>query len=210
MKNIKDETIIDLMNIDGNIYKSIKIGDQTWMAENLKVSHYRNGEQIYHCRNGISWKELTDGAYCYYDDDIEIALEYGFLYNWYAVNDQRNLAPIGWHVPTYEEWKTLINYIEKNNVNLRAGGILKDASDKYWKYPNLQASNSSKFSALPGGFRDTNDIFGHLKECGNWWTSTEYNFYNSIAKTMFHKYPYVGEGSSNKADGFSVRCVKDK
>ena len=152
------ETVTD---IDGNTYKTVKIGNQIWMAENLKVTHYRNGDIIPNVTNNFEWAYLSTGAWCVHDNDGSYANTYGYLYNWYAVNDIRNIAPEGWHVPTDEEWKELEMYLgmsqtEADDTGYRGtneGGKLKEAGTTHWETPNTGATNETGFSALPGGCR---------------------------------------------------------
>ena len=110
-KKNDDKNPVNSTDTSGVSYPTIKIGNQDWMAENLKVTRYRNGDEISHVTDNISWNNLSASAYCNYDHDVGNASNYGVLYNWYAVNDSRNIAPIGWHVPTDEEWKTLEMYL---------------------------------------------------------------------------------------------------
>jgi len=156
---IADENdITTVTDIDGNVYKTVKIGDQWWMAENLKVRHYRNGDPIPHEINNVEWIMLTTGAYCYYDNDSSHAADYGALYNWYTVSDFRNIAPEGWHVPTDEEWKELemalgISQEYADSTEWRGtneGGKLKETGTTHWNSPNEGATNESGFTARAG------------------------------------------------------------
>lgn len=133
---------------DGNVYQTVLIGDQCWMMENLKVTHYRNGDPIPHVTDGVTWGNLTSGAYCNYNNDEGNVATYGRLYNWYAVDDSRNIAPAGWHVPSDAEWQTLVDYLGGDAV---AGGKMKEAGTTHWASPNTGATNESGFTALPGG-----------------------------------------------------------
>ena len=110
------------VDIDGNVYKIIKIGDQWWMAENLKVTRYRNGDQIPNIENASEWSALLTGAYCVYENKVSLADTFGYLYNWYAIDDSRNIAPAGWHVPTDEEWKQLEMYLGMSRLDADEGG----------------------------------------------------------------------------------------
>ncbi|MFN5628176.1 MAG: fibrobacter succinogenes major paralogous domain-containing protein [Bacteroidota bacterium] len=152
---------------DGNVYKTIVIGTQEWMAENLKSSHYLNGDLIPWVTNEATWGALTTGAACWYNNDsITYNCPYGRLYNWYAVTDTRNVCPTGWHVPSDAEWTTLINHIDTNAVggsnNNTAGGKMKSTGTQYWPSPNTDATNESGFSGLPGGGRSSNGAFAAL------------------------------------------------
>lgn len=156
---IEDGTIRD---IDGNTYKTVKIGIQLWMKENLNVSHYRNGDPIPEVKNPTEWINLTTGAWCYYINDSAMGPRYGKLYNWYAVNDPRGLAPTDWHVPSHAEWISLTTYLGGEDV---AGGKMKEAGTSHWQSPNAGATNSSGFTALPGGYRLSNGAYNGIGGC---------------------------------------------
>ena len=206
------------IDIDGNVYKVVKIGSQWWMAENLKVTRYRNGNSIPNVTDGSQWENLTYGAYCNYDNDPDNAETYGRLYNWYAVADSRGLAPSGWHVPTDEEWKQLemalgMNRTEADKEGLRGtteGGQMKEAGFAHWSSPNTGATNASGLTALPGGWRGyyTGD-FSNLGVSATFWSSTEISSYTAWRRHLYCNNSYVGRYSSNKGYGFSVRCVRD-
>jgi len=183
----------------------IKIGSQKWMTKNLNVNHYRNGDKIPQVRGPKEWSTLTTGAWCWYNDDSANRHVYSKLYNWYAVNDPRGLAPEGWHVASEAEWDTLIAYLGVN-----AGGKLKETGTSHWQSPNTNANDKTGFTALPGGYRSAFDgEFIHNTLYGNWWSSTQtdsnpwhyYMSYNSGDITKINDMPMSG--------GFSVRCVKD-
>jgi len=194
-------------DIDGNVYHVLQIGSQTWMVENLKSTRYRDSTAIPHVA-GTDWCSGNKGAYCIYDNNPENGPAFGYLYNWYAVNDKRSIAPIGWHVPTNEEWTTLVNYLGGVNV---AGGALKSTNS--WLYPNTGATNESGFSALPGGFRssDSNGAFHSVWEIGRWWSSTEDLAHDN--SVYFWALDYLSRNvdhpSGDKHYGFYVRCIKD-
>lgn len=198
------QTVTD---IDGNVYQTVTIGTQVWMAENLKVTKYRNGDAIPNVTADATWSGgLTTGAYCSYNNNNSYVADYGLLYNWYAVNDSRNIAPAGWHVATDAEWAALETYLGGWQV---AGGKLKETGTTHWYSPNTGADNSSGFSALPGGDRDSVWSFGNMKRNSDWWTSTE-----GSAKGAFHWYleyndSYMNSYYQYKNSGLSVRCVKD-
>ena len=156
-----------------DVYQTITIGTQVWMAENLKATHFRNGDAIPHVTDGATWQSLTTGAYCEYNNDINNVATYGRLYNWYAVNDYRNIAPVGWHVPIDAEWQTLVDYLGGWEV---AGGKMKEAGTANWVSPNTGATNESGFSALPGGRRHVigSGYYENMGYSGYFWSSTEY------------------------------------
>jgi len=190
---------------DGNVYSIIKIGDQWWMAENLKVTHYRNGYPIPIVTDQTAWSNLTTGAYCEYDNNSANVITYGRLYNWYAVNDSCNIAPSGWHVPSDAEWQTLINYLGEAS----AGGKLKEAGTTHWNSPNDGATNESGFSALPGGYRYDDGSFGWLGDHAYFWSSTEFAGDYAWHRLLLHYDANVYRNPSNKLHGFSVRLVRD-
>jgi uncharacterized protein (TIGR02145 family) len=192
---------------DGNVYHTVKIGTQTWTVENLKTTHYNDGTAIPNVTNTSSWANLTTEAYCWYDNNsVTNKKTYGALYNWYAVNTGR-LAPKGWHMPTDAEWDTLAEYLGGASV---AGGALKDTGTVYWESPNTGATNSSGFSALPGGYRLYYGRFLDVGYSSYWWSATAidasyaYGRYLLLCNfsTLFRYYDY-------KSCGFSVRLVKD-
>ena len=194
-------------DIDGNVYQTILIGDQEWMIENLKVTHYRNGEPISNLTNNNDWTNTTSGAYCYYNNDPDNADTYGALYNWYAVDDSRNIAPPGWHVPTDDEWQTLVDYLGGSSV---AGGKMKETGTTHWNIPNTGATNESGFTALPGG--DRYGSSGHFNNIGYdayFWSSTENSSNNAWLRELNYNNSGVYHYYNNKKYGFSVRCLRD-
>ena len=194
-------------DIDGNVYQTVQIGDQCWMAENLKVKHYRNGDPILHLTDNVGWTSTSSGAYCAYDNNESNVETYGRLYNWYAVDDSRNIAPGGWHVPTDDEWQTLVDYLGGSSV---AGGKLKEAGTEHWNSPNTGATNESGFTALPGGYRyGSNGSYYNMGYGGYFWSSTENYSYYAWYRTLYYGNSEVGRGSSSKQYGFSVRCLRD-
>ena len=204
-------------DIDGNVYRTVTIGTQVWMAENLKVTHYRNGDAITNVTDSATWAGLTTGAYCEYDNNPNNVAVYGRLYNWYAVSDSRNIAPVGWHVPSDEEWKQLEMYIGMSQIQADAehwrgtneGGKLKESGTTHWSSPNTGATNESGFSALPVGFRFVDGGYRELSMNVNFWTSTAWD--GSVA---WHRFLYyinsdVYRGHDSYRYGFAIRCVKD-
>lgn len=192
---------------DGNVYKTISIGSQTWMAENLKVTKYNNGATIPNVTNKTEWCNLTTGAYCYYDNDpVTYKVTYGALYNWHAVNSS-NLCPTGWHVSTNAEWESLVSYLYGVDA---AGADLKETGTIHWRSPNFGATNDSGFTALPGGML-TSDYywFIDIRQQGYWWTTTSYNVTKAWFCTMYYYDQTVFNWYYLKTSGFSVRCVKN-
>jgi len=190
-------------DIDGNSYQTVKIGDQLWIAENLKVIHYRNGDAIPNVTDDTEWGNLTTAAYCNFNNNDSNGIIYGHLYNWYTVNDSRGLAPQGWHVPSQAEWQTLVDYLCGINV----GGKIKEAGTDHWTSPNSGATNESGFSALPGGVRNVN--FYNLGQLAGFWSSTEFSSYNVWCWAAFHDWSGFDNSYLNKQMGFSVRCIRD-
>ena len=194
-------------DIDGNIYKTITIGTQTWMAENLRTIHYRNGEIIPEVIDNSAWNALTSGAYCNYNNtrnNDSIAI-FGRLYNFYAASDSRNVAPAGWHVPSQTEWTTLITYLGGPSI---AGDKLKETFTIHWNSSSA-GTNESGFTALPGGFRNSFFLFFGIGEIGTWWGTTA-NTNTAFSEMLLSNSGSVQGSQSVTLDiGFSIRCIKD-
>ena len=199
-----ENTVTD---IDGNVYGTVQISDQVWMAENLKVTRYRDGSSIPTGYNNSEWPYITTGAYAVYDNNEANADTYGYLYNWSVVADSRNIAPDGWHVATDEEWTALTDYLGGPNV---AGGKLKEAGTEHWTAPNTGATNESGFTALPGGFRGgQTGTYQGLYGSSQFWTSTEFDGSQAWWRQLGYGDAGVDRGGYNKPAGFSIRCVKN-
>lgn len=190
-------------DIDGNSYDIIRIGNQWWMAENFKTTTYNDGTTIPNVSNDSEWKFLNTPAYCWYDNNISNKETYGALYNWYTVNTNK-LCPEGWHIPTNEEWLILINYLGGSDL---AGGKLKETGTTHWKSPNTGATNSSGFTALPGGYRD--DFFKSLGEGARFWSATESSANTATIKSLGYGHEVIASGQFYKNNGFSIRCIKN-
>jgi len=194
-------------DVEGNNYSTIQIGTQTWMAENLKVGKYRNGDAIPYIGNTGNWSIQSAGAYTYYDSDPTNNVVYGKLYNWFTTQDPRGLCPSGWHVPSHNEWIVLTNFLGGNAV---AGGKMKSTAPNTWILPNVDATNSSGFSGLPGGFRSNQETSYNKGDYGFWFSSTEYT---SSAAWIRHLESISGKMITDdftfKVIGYSIRCVKD-
>jgi uncharacterized protein (TIGR02145 family) len=201
------QTVTD---IDGNAYKTVTIGNQVWMAENLKVTHYRNGNAIPLVTDNTAWNALITGAYSYYNNDTNNIAVYGCLYNWYAIIDSNNICPKGWHIPSDSEWMELVTYLGGTRA---AGGKMKEAGTKHWADPNEGATNEIGFTALPGGLRGnggafwSGDIDGGI---AGWWSSTVEG--NNTYGWMVHysNAKIMRSQSHSNANGLSIRCIKDK
>jgi uncharacterized protein (TIGR02145 family) len=190
----------------GNVYKTIVIGAQEWMAENLKTTIYRNGNAIANITDNAQWEGLTTGAWASYNNDSQNDCPYGKLYNWYAVADPGHVCPTGWHVPTDDEWTTLTDYLGGAAV---AGGKMKTTGLQYWISPNTGATNESGFSGLPGGGHYSNGSFDGVGSFGNWWSSSEYDTNSVWYRYLTYYNGSAYQYSSNKQSGFSVRCLRD-
>jgi uncharacterized protein (TIGR02145 family) len=184
-------------------FKSVKIGNQIWMSENLNVSHFRNGDPIPEAKTNEEWVKSSP-AWCYYENDPKNEVKYGKLYNWYAIMDPRGLAPDGWSIPDAIAWDIL---------NKTLGGIAdagkKMKSTSGWDN-NGNGTNSSGFSGLPGGYRHNEGTFLNKGSMGFWWSTSELNSSNALSHTLNNANSYLGwgDGKINDYFGFSVRCVK--
>ena len=209
-------------DIDGNVYKTIKIGSQWWMAENLKAVRFQNGDSIYHETQGQQWINLTSEAYCAYLNDDNNADVYGLLYNWFAVNDSRGLAPAGWHIPSDEEWKQLEMHLgmdrsEADEAGTRGtveGGKLKmtgtiEEGSGLWFQPNTGADNESGFAALPGGRRGSAGAFLSKGSHAFFWSSTSFDGVLAWSRSLHYFDSGCTRESRYKGYGFSIRCIKD-
>ena len=201
--NLPPATVTD---IDCNVYHTVTIGTQVWMVENLNVTHYRNGDPIPNITYNTAWLNDTTGAYSNYNNDVNYSISYGRLYNWYAVANNRKIAPAGWHVPTDAEWTVLTDSLGGDSI---AGGKMKEAGTAHWLSPNTGATNSSGFTALPGGGRDYNGGFYYLTHGAYFWSSTEYSSPNAWYRGLGYGNESVGRYYDIKTDGFSVRCAHD-
>lgn len=205
-------------DIDGNIYGTVRIGSQCWLKENLRVTHYRNGDEVASVPDNLGWQTAATGATCIYGDSAAIVANYGRLYNWYAVVDPRGLCPEGWHPPSATEWQLLEQTLglptnEVGNLGMRGiaenvGGKMKSVS-ALWAAPNAGATNSSGFSALPAGTRGTNALYNGLQVSGTWWSSTEASSTTSWSRYLASDAGGIGGFDFTKTVGQSCRCVAD-
>ncbi len=197
-----DITYGSLSDNDGHVYKTVQLGDMTWMAENLRTTKLNDGTELPNLCQGTSWAIMTKPAYCRYDND---SVSYGLLYNWWTVNTGK-LCPAGWHVATSDDWNTLVSYIGSDTEGYK----LKEAGTLNWKSPNTDATNETGFTAIPGGYR--NSIAGTFSNAGRiayFWTSTEYNAVDANYYMLFYNFGKIDHSSTAKTVGSSVRCVKD-
>lgn len=208
-----------IKDVDGNEYKTITIGTQTWMAENLRVTRYRNGDPIPNvtgAKDSTLWGKQTQGAWCSFENtkDVDEIATYGLLYNWYACVDERGLCPDGWHVPTDEEWTTLTEFIAPGETdeygNTKAGGYMKEANTYHWAFPNRFADNSSGFTALPGGYRDTyKGVFKYQTFTCNYLSSSLYGSQYPIFRLISTDFSGITRNTTAPTSGFSVRCIQN-
>jgi uncharacterized protein (TIGR02145 family) len=192
-------------DLDGNNYKTIKIGNQTWMAENLRSTKYNDGTVIPLVTDKPSWILLSTPAFCWYNNDTIYKNSYGALYNGYAINTDK-LCPSGWHVSTEAEWETLIDFLGGKNI---AGGKLKESGTTFWKEPNSGATNESGFTALPGGTRYKNGLFFSIKTNGYWWILSKAGSLNGWYWSMNNSTVGLSKNYYDLTNGSSVRCVRD-
>jgi uncharacterized protein (TIGR02145 family) len=194
-------------DIEGTIYKTVIIGGQIWMAENLKTTTYNDGTKIPVISDATKWASLKTGAYCWYNnDELTYREPYGAIYNGYTINTG-NLCPAGWHVPDKEEWQKLRDF---SGDSIRGGGKLKEAGTNHWSAPNKGADNSSGFTALPAGIRYFEGTFASVLQYTGMWSSTE-----TGTKDQWFSSFYFGDATFNishrtKNHGFSVRCIKNE
>jgi uncharacterized protein (TIGR02145 family) len=200
-----------ISDIDGNSYKTVYIGTQQWMAENLKTAKFSDGTSIQNVTDNIQWRSnTTKGAWCYYNNDITNNDKYGKLYNWYTLsptaNGNKNVCPTGWHVPTEVEWIVLTDYLGGASV---AGGKMKELGTTSWKNPNVNATNKSGFSGIPGGYRNDFGVYSNVGEGAYWWSSLG----NLTWGAKYTNLSYYSESVFNDVHyedyGLSVRCIKD-
>ena len=195
---------LPVTDIEGNIYNTVKLGNQTWTTKNLNVGKYRNGDPIPQVQDNTAWANLTTGAWCYYLNNTANGTTYGKLYNWYAVNDPRGLAPNGYHIPTDAEWTSLTTYL--GGVT-EAGTTMKMTSG--W-LNNGNGTNTSGFEGLPGGYLYTNGNFDGIGSLGYWWSSSELSANYAWFRELYYNNGSLPQlNSLNKHCGFSVRCIKD-
>jgi uncharacterized protein (TIGR02145 family) len=194
-----------IADLDGNNYRAVTIGNQTWMVENLRTRKYNDGTNIPNITDTDKWTNLTTGAWCDFTNNASYAPKYGHLYNWHAANNDK-LAPAGWHIPTENEWLTLISYLGGAEA---AGAKLKEKGTANWKSPNTGATNESGFTALPGGW--TYMFFFNMGSDAAWWTKTEDSNDQTKASSVFVFYNYenVLIDKTTKTFGLSIRCIRD-
>ena len=190
-------------DIDGNSYNTIKTGNQIWMAENLKTITLNDGSPIQKAEENSVWESMTAPAYCWYSNDSVAYNDYGLLYNGYTINTDK-LCPVGWHVPSTEDWEDLASYLGGNEI---AGGKLKEQDFEHWKQPNTGATNETGFTALPGGNRTESGFFQFGADLGFWWCTV---YEDELANYhLFSNSSILSNSAAGLKDGLSVRCIKD-
>ncbi|MDO9153591.1 MAG: FISUMP domain-containing protein [Paludibacter sp.] len=202
----------ELADYDGNLYRTVTIGSQTWLKENFRGTHYANGDPISNVTDTTTWKALTSGAYCYYNNDPKNGKIFGGLYNWYVGVDPRGLI-IGWHTPTYEDFQQLRAFLYEGNDLSSAGRKMVDFTGNYWKFPQSNANNSSGFSALPNGSLGEGTYthiygFGSLGRGANFWGTDVFGNYADGA-SISSNYIFDNGNYGSKNDGFGIRLIKN-
>lgn len=188
-------------DIEGNVYKTVLIGDQVWMAEDLRVTKYNDGTAITPVTDKNTWAATSAGAFCWFSNEKA----WGTLYNWYAVNTGK-LAPEGWHVATDADWTELTDFLGGVEV---AGGKLKEKGIERWGDPNIGATNIVGFSSIPGGYRQLNGDFSAYGAGSYYWTQTVFDMANAYEIHIFRNGTDLFREHVGYRHGFSVRCVKD-
>ena len=214
--------VFPVYDIDGNGYDTVVIGTQVWLKQNLRTTHYRNGDSLENETNGSKWTNKTVGIYCYYNNLTSGADTFGCLYNHYAVQDSRNICPEGWHIPSIAEWDSLVSFLENNNYGFNGGGedIAKSLATSYgWVSENTtsgtvghyqELNNLSGFSAPPSGQRVGFGVFGEKGKRSVYWSSNLYYTYAAYYVSLNYNYSYVSKNTTQFFSGFCIRCIKDK
>ncbi len=198
---------IKVMDIDSNIYQTIKIGTQLWMNENLKVTKYNDGTPLsYPGNNAYNWNNTLFGAYAWYLNNESSYKSYGALYNGYAVITNK-LCPVGWHVPSEYDWEILVKFLGGATIS---GLKLKEIGTSHWTAPNSNVTNDYGFNALPSGIKDSDGDYLDIKNKGYWWSTTQMGGY----PVLFYRYMIYNSSevlidNAGYNSGLSVRCIKD-
>ncbi len=217
-----DLTYGTMIDQEGNVYKTIAIGTQVWMAENLNTSIYRNGDLIPTNLNNAAWSTTTSGAWNYYNNDESNECPYGKLYNWYTCVDERGLCPVDWHVPSDVEWSALIEFLDPSMdpfstgaQSLIAGGRMKtigttDNSSGFWNAPNTGATNDSGFSSISGGRKLVNfGVYHYMGFYDVWWSNSDFNSTSAWTRTLINSSSSFFRNTDTKQVGMTVRCLRD-
>ncbi len=195
-----------VIDFDGNAYSTVIIGNQEWMAENLRTSTFSNGAPILNITDPTYWGIASESAQCYYNNSPINDSIYGKLYNWYVIEDTNNVCPTGWHVPSIDEWTEMVNFL---GGDLIAGGKIKEAGLNHWQSPNFGATNESGFNALPGGYRSNfSGTFSTIEKYGFWWSSTPQDANAGFIYYLHYDQEIASLATGNNKDGQSIRCIK--
>lgn len=196
----------------GNVYNTVVIGNQRWMAENLKTTIFNDGTSFGVINDSQLWTYTPEDLYepwgcCFYNnDEYPNGITYGALYNWHAANSGKNICPTGWHVPNEDDWNTLINFLGGTNV---AGGKLKETGTSHWQNQALQTTNESGFTALPGGIRLNNGDYSGMETTGTWWSAEQSGSEIYAGYELNMGNPVITRKIYDKRTGLSVRCIED-
>ncbi|HER09313.1 MAG TPA: hypothetical protein ENO20_10445 [Bacteroides sp.] len=197
-----------ITDIDGNVYTTIRLGTQTWMAENLRTTTLKDNSAISPVTADVDWAALTAPGYCWYGNVVSnspVAVTCGALYNWHTVSSE-NLCPDGWHVPSQDDYNSLVSFVGGTEI---AGGKLKENGTKHWNSPNTLATNLSGFTALPAGMRNADGGYAGIGNAALFWTSSEHSAAAGVCAVLLNNSGAYGEKNYAKEVGLSVRCVKD-
>lgn len=202
----KPEMNTDIItDIDGNVYHTIIIGEQVWMAKNLRTTRFNDGTIIPNVIHGTEWSGMSTPAFCWFNNDDSLyRITYGGLYNWYTVNTGK-LCPVGWRVPDDADWTRLTDQLKGEDA---AGGKLKETGTEHWNSPNTAATNETGFTALPGGLRLHKGKFEYLGKYSIWWSSTSNN-HSAWCRLLNYENSLVYRFDDDKRTGLSIRCVRE-
>lgn len=209
-----------MSDVEGNVYRTVKIGNQWWMAENLKVTKYRNGTGIPNTTDSIAWVSQSSGSYCEFNNGLGNIKGPGLLYNYFAITSADNIAPAGWHIPSDDEWKTLEKHLGMSNTeadklswrgSMEADKLKSNDQDQWSDFGDVFATNESGFTALAGSCRLENNLWGDpgLKNTGFWWSSSSFSGNEAWYRYLDYKNSTVFRSHVDFHYGFSIRCVKD-
>lgn len=193
----------------GNIYTTVKIGDQTWLKENLRTTQYNSGDEItttFSATTNISSETNPKYQWSYFNGTDPVGSGLGLLYTWHVLTDSRGVCPPGFRIPTDEDWNVLASFLGGNTV---AGGKLKITGTGSWNAPNTGASNEANFNGMPGGYRLPSGTFQGIRETGLYWTTTSSDTDNAVAYSLSNQNAELGSASQNKKDGIACRCIKN-
>jgi uncharacterized protein (TIGR02145 family) len=200
-KRLRDSVV----DVDGNKYHTVALGAMVFMAENLKTKHFRNGKAIPLINDTAGWRKMTGAARCNYLNDSIISGQYGQLYNAYAISDTAGICPTGWHIPTFNEWTSLVMCLGGNE---NAGGIMKESGTMHWSSPNKTLLTENTFS-LPSGYRSGKGVYAPSGRTCQWWAPAENNADPCRGISLNNETTAVTSTTPGKNSGLSVRCMQD-